>query len=180
LTRPINVIGKDLKTTQSESSSTSDSQPDQVVLKGGYVAKIVDQTKDGSPVYQVDFGAPTYCDDLKTPIDTKWSEQKDGSFKAGANKFASEVADEKVRIAKDKESIEWSPVISLEEADNGTALALKAQNVEAEILDADPMNENYNRNTLVWHYENGIAGISGSSKPNARNTMLSTSPLNMI
>jgi hypothetical protein len=35
-------------------------------------------------------------------------------------------------------------------------LTLKAQNTKAEILDIDPMNENYNRNTLVWHYDNGI------------------------
>jgi hypothetical protein len=132
------------------------SQPIQVVLEGGYLAKVVDHTKDGSPVYQVNFGAPTYCDDLVTPIDTQWHEQADGSFRSGTNKFDSSVSDEQIIVAKDEENIQWTPQISLAGADNGKDLKLKTQNIKAEVLDVDPMNENYVRNTLIWHYDNGI------------------------
>jgi fibronectin type 3 domain-containing protein len=132
------------------------SQPTQVVLEGGYLAKVIDYTDNGSPVYQVDFGAPVYCDDLITPIDTQWYEQKDGSFESGANKFDSSVSDEQIMITKDAETIKWAPQISLAGADNGKDLKLNVQNLKPEVLDVDPMNKNYARNTLVWHYDNGI------------------------
>jgi hypothetical protein len=134
----------------------NDAQPEQVVLKGGYVATVIDYTEDGRPIYQADFGAPTYCEDLKTPIDTRWHEQPDGSFRSGANLFDSSVSNEQITVAKDAESIRWMPELSLAGADNGKGLILKARNAKPEVLETDPLNENYTCNTLVWHYDHCI------------------------
>jgi hypothetical protein len=152
---PVSLAGAASKAAQSD-YSVGDSQPTRVVLKGGYLSTFVGYTEDGSPEYQVDFGVPTYCDDLITPIDTQWYEQKDGSYKSGDNKYSSDVNAEKIKVAKDKEYIEWSPVLSLAGADKGADLKLNVQNAKPEILDIDPLNENYQKNTLVWHYDNGI------------------------
>jgi hypothetical protein len=62
----VSLAGAASKAAQFD-SSVGDSQPTQVVLKGGYLSQLVGYTGDGSPEYQVDFGAPTYCDDLITP-----------------------------------------------------------------------------------------------------------------
>ncbi len=128
----------------------------QIILNGGYVATVVGYTQEGKPIFQVDFSAPTYCDDLKTPIDTQWYEREDGSFVSGDNKFESDVSNEKIKVAKGSEYIEWTPEILLSKADKGKDLKLKSQNSKPEILEVDPMNENYARNTLVWHYDNGV------------------------
>ncbi len=131
-------------------------QAPQTVLSGGYVATVVGYTRDGQPIFQTNFAAPTYCDDLKTRISTEWYENEDGTFTSGDNKFDSNVSNEKIKVAKDSEYMEWTPTLSLSGADSGKDLKLNAQNVKPEILDEDPMNENYHRNTLVWHYDNGV------------------------
>lgn len=127
-----------------------------MILKGGYAAHVVGFDKNGRAMYQVNLGSPTYCDDLKTPIDTQWHEQKDGTFKSGDNKYSAVVSSEQITVANGAEYIKWTPDIVLEGANKGVDKKLKSLKVKAEILDVDPMNENYHKNTLVWHYENGV------------------------
>lgn len=127
-----------------------------MILKGGYVAHVVGFDKNGRAMYQVNLASPTYCDDLKTPIDTQWHEQKDGTFKSGDNKYSATVSSEQITVANGAEYIKWTPDIVLEGANKGVDKKLKSLKVKAEILDVDPMNENYHKNTLVWHYENGV------------------------
>jgi hypothetical protein len=136
--------------------TASESPSDHIILKGGYEAKVVDYSGDGFPVYQADFGAPTYCDDLKTPIDARWYEKEDGSFKSGDNQFSADVYDEQILLTKDNESLRWTPALILRKADQGQDLKLKPFSAKPAILDIDPINENYHNNTLVWHYDNGI------------------------
>jgi len=132
-------------------------QPNQLVLKGGYVANVVGFTKDGRAIYQVNFGSPQYCDDLKTKIDTQWYLQKDGSYKSGDNKYSSVVSNEQITVAKGVENIKWTPTLTLVGADkNGKDLQLKTAKVQPDLVAIDPMNSNYRNNTLVWHYDNGV------------------------
>ncbi len=128
----------------------------QLVLKGGYLANIVDHTADGSPIYQADFGAPTYCEDLVTPIDTQWHVQKDGSLTSGANQFSSRVSAEQTTVGKGNENIQWTPALYLVGANQSLDLRLYPQNPQPELLDIDPLNKNYQKNTLIWHYDNCI------------------------
>lgn len=127
----------------------------EMVLDGGYAAKIIGY-KQNKPIYQVNFAAPTYCPDKETRISTQWYEQKDGTFISGDNLFSSNVADENIIVEHEDESMTWTPEIILVGYDAGKDYVLSSLNAKPEILKVDPMNENYKKNTLVWHYENGV------------------------
>jgi hypothetical protein len=150
------VIGNFAPMQAASPAAEKDVQATKIILKGGFEAKVVGVDENGNTLYQTDFGAPTYCDDLKTPIDTQWHIQPDGIFKSGPNKFDSNVSAEQITIEKGNESIRWSPTLRLVGADKGNDLNLKPQNPQPEVLAKDPLNENYQRNTLVWHYAQGI------------------------
>lgn len=65
------LAGNNLAIHASNKGNQQDLQNRSIILKGGYEAKAINYSEDGSIV---DFGAPTYCDDLKTPINTQWYE----------------------------------------------------------------------------------------------------------
>jgi hypothetical protein len=135
---------------------------DKLILKGGYEAICIGYDEGGRPQYQADFGAPKYLDDLVTPIDTTWH-LDNGSYKAGANLFNSYVSDEFVNVTdSDLNSLAWQPQVKVSNVDksknknlNDGRIQLTKQK-QAKLLDVDPLNSNYKKNTLEWDYGNGI------------------------
>lgn len=123
---------------------------DKMVLKGGFEAVVIGFEK-GKPVYQADFGAPTYLPDLKTKIDASWKLDKDGNYVSGANLFNSYVSGEFVNVSDDKlNNLSWQPEVYIKNS------KLKVKDVKPKLLEVDPLNSSYTENTLEWDYGNGI------------------------
>lgn len=134
-----------------------------IVLKGGYVGKLVGRTWDGRGIYQTDFGAPTYLPDLVTKIDPTWTADNFGGFQAGPNLMTADVFGEAVSIGDKKGSyITWLPSANVSGLDKSkdksgiTADGKLTVKVKAKILAKDPWNANYSNNVLEWDYGNGI------------------------
>jgi len=119
--------------------------PGKVVLDNGVEATFLGTTPDMKNEWQVSIGAPKYLDDLRTPINTTWSSDGDG-WKAGKNLFAASVNGTKATVKHDKLKLLWNPEVFI---------GAGRQNVSvARLLGIDPINENYNNNTLRWDYGN--------------------------
>jgi hypothetical protein len=124
---------------------------DTIVLDGGYEGICTGFNKWGQPLFTVDFGAPKYLDDLKTPINCQWI--LDGeSYRSGDNKFFASVYFNNVNVM-DKNtsaSLFWSPQLKVGEKTMSKVV------VKPILLETDPINENYHNNTLEWDLGDGI------------------------
>lgn len=125
---------------------------DKLIWAGGYEATIVGFNRDGQPIYQADFSNPTYLPDLVTKIDTQWHyDSKTGSYYNGANSFESYVANEFVYVNDSTmKNIYWQPEVMVSQKVQSQLQA------KATLLDVDPLNKNYVKNTLQWDLGNGI------------------------
>ena len=102
---------------------------------------------DGQQTWQVVFGDPVYIPGTETKYDLQWH-FADGEYVAGANVFEATVSDKRVTIEYDSKKSTWKPDFKV-----GTGQKVSGS---VTLLLFDPINSNYQQNTLVWDYGNGI------------------------
>ncbi len=102
---------------------------------------------DGQQTWQVVFGDPVYIPGTETKYDLQWH-FADGEYVAGANVFEATVSDKRVTIEYDGKKSTWKPDFKV-----GTGQKVSGS---VTLLLFDPINSNYQQNTLVWDYGNGI------------------------
>lgn len=128
------------------------------VLAGGYVATFDKYINNTTEQWTVKLGAQSYLpSDLGTKIDTRWYLQSDGTYKSGNNIYSSVISGEQITVSNNGQNSSWKPTLTvLGGSINGSDWILTPFNPTPELLTVDPLNSNYEQNTLVWHYFNGI------------------------
>lgn len=121
---------------------------DKVIVSKDIVATYQGKTAQGREIYKATIDAPKYQEDLVTPISTEWADRSNGKFVGTGNLIYAEVNGSQVELLYKGNNMVWTPALSV-----GNKVLAASNPV---LLSKDPINANYNRNTLEWEYGSGI------------------------